>query len=86
MIRRKIKGKSFLGERVHNIRLQGSVHHRAEECVTTKDSDYVDDVNICIEDEEDHKEDWGVEGSRVGNVHSHLPNAGDKVLFLTKEK
>ena len=53
MIRSKIKGKSFLGERVHNIRLQGSVHHTPEECVTTKDSDYVDDVNLCIEDEED---------------------------------
>ena len=46
MIRTKIKGKSFLGERVHNIRLQGSVHNTPEECVTTH-------VNICIEDEED---------------------------------
>ena len=55
MIRRSIEGVFFKGERFHRASLQGSWEEwdRAEQCVKTKDSDYVDDVNICIQNEED---------------------------------
>ena len=55
MIRRRMKGVFFKGERTHRPWLQGywKEWDNLEQCVKTKDSDYVDDVNICIQDEED---------------------------------
>ena len=55
VIRKNIKGVSFLGERVHLPWLQGTDQEQrnGEFCANTKDSDYVDDVNLCIDDEKD---------------------------------
>ena len=55
MIRRSVKGVFFKGERFHRTWLQGHWKEwdNAERCVFTKDTDYVDDVNICIQDEID---------------------------------
>ena len=53
-IRASIKGTFFWGEREHDFRKQGRDQWReAERCVNTKDTDYVDDANICIQDEAD---------------------------------
>ena len=54
LIRKSVRGFFFWGEREHNTRLQGSDTSRDwERCVNTKDEDFVDDVTVCIEDEND---------------------------------
>ena len=53
-ISRSIRGTFFVGERVHETQWQG--HWRGdlgESCANTKEQAYVDDVNICIQDEND---------------------------------
>ena len=47
-IRRNVRGTTFIGERHPQ-----SVLARKEECARTKDEAYVDDVNVCFQDEED---------------------------------
>ena len=53
-IRSSIRGTFFYGEREHDFRKQGMDQWReAERCVNTKDTDFVDDTNIIIQNEED---------------------------------
>ena len=54
MIRKKIKGTVFYGE-LNNKSATWGNYSGGVDCVKTKDQAYVDDVNVCIQNEEDLK-------------------------------
>ena len=51
MIRRSIRGTFFMGEK--DQKSMEGYYDGGIQCVNTRDQDYVDDVNLCIESEED---------------------------------